>query len=68
MPVSADVKTLHGKLAAASRWHNPDRDSIAQDLAAARIADYIERVVSTAPPLTSDQRSRLAALLVGDAA
>jgi hypothetical protein len=33
-----------------------------------RLADYIERVVAAAPPLTSDQRSRLAALLTSEAA
>ncbi|WP_146145292.1 hypothetical protein [Microbacterium timonense] len=37
-------------------------------LAAEKIAAYIERVVSTAPPLTPDQRSRLTALLTSEAA
>lgn len=36
-----------------------------RDLAAENIAAYVERVVSTAPPLTADQRSRIAALLRG---
>lgn len=49
---------------------DPDADTTAlkTQLKAERLADYIERVVSTAPPLTPAQRARLAALLVGDAA
>jgi hypothetical protein len=34
-----------------------------RDYAAAKLEDYIRRVVETAPPLTEDQRSRIAALL-----
>ncbi|MGI8682425.1 MAG: hypothetical protein ACR2JO_09945 [Mycobacteriales bacterium] len=34
-----------------------------RDLAAERIACYIERVVAAAPPLTAEQQTRLAALL-----
>lgn len=36
-----------------------------RDLRAARLADYIRRVVDAAPPLTPEQRDRLAALLRG---
>jgi hypothetical protein len=36
-----------------------------RDLAAANLEAYISRVVSAAPPLTDDQRSRLALLLHG---
>ena len=35
------------------------------DLRAERLADYIERVVAEAPPLTTEQRERIAALLTG---
>lgn len=38
-----------------------------RDLAAEKIAAYIEKVVSTAPPLTSAQKSRLSALIGGGA-
>lgn len=38
-----------------------------RDLAAAKLEQYIEKVVSTAPPLTSAQKSRLAALIGGGA-
>lgn len=36
-----------------------------RDLAAAKLEQYIERIVAEAPPLTTEQRSRLAALLTG---
>lgn len=41
-----------------------------RDLAAEKIAQYVERTVSSAPPLTDEQRDRIAALLrpVGGAA
>ncbi|QFS91146.1 hypothetical protein FIV07_10310 [Mycobacterium sp. THAF192] len=34
-----------------------------RDLAAAKIANYVDRVLSEAPPLSDDQRNRLAELL-----
>lgn len=39
-----------------------------RDLAAAKIEAYVQKVVAEAPPLTSEQRARLAALLNGGAA
>ena len=36
-----------------------------RELKAARLADYITRVVDEAPPLTGEQRDRLALLLRG---
>lgn len=36
-----------------------------QELAAAKIAEYIERTVNAAPPLSAEQRDRLALLLRG---
>ena len=38
-----------------------------QQLAEAKLAAFIEKVVSSAPPLTQDQRDRLAVLLRGSA-
>lgn len=38
-----------------------------RDLKAARLADYISRVVDEAPPLSPEQRDRLAVLLRGGA-
>jgi len=34
-----------------------------RDLAEAKITDYVEKVLAEAPPLTPDQRARLAGLL-----
>ena len=39
-----------------------------RDLAAAKLEDYIRRTVEAAPPLTEDQRDRLALLLRGGGA
>jgi len=36
-----------------------------RDLAAAKLADYVAKVVDAAPPLTPAQRDRIAALLRG---
>ena len=51
---------------------DPDLLDARRNLRAARLEDYIRRTVDAAPPLTSEQRDRLAALLgpipAGDAA
>ncbi|MGZ4531936.1 MAG: hypothetical protein ACXVXP_06255 [Mycobacteriaceae bacterium] len=54
------------KLAAHKR-HHPDSDltEIRRDLKAAHLASYIKRVCDAAPPLTPEQRDRLALLLRG---
>jgi hypothetical protein len=46
---------------------NPDADitPLRQKLKAERLEEYIRRVVDEAPPLTNDQRERLALLLRG---
>jgi hypothetical protein len=54
------------RLNALQRYRRPDDPAIAdarRDLAAASLEEYIRRVVDSAPPLTDDQRSRIAALL-----
>jgi hypothetical protein len=44
--------------------HYPDQvEDRRRDLAQAKIADYIERVLAEAPPLTDEQRAKLAELL-----
>lgn len=71
MPASAAtsaIRSLQGKSAAARRWGLSNRDELAREYAAARLADYIKRTVQQAPPLTAEQRDRLALLLRGDAA
>ena len=54
---------------AAIKRHHPDRLDLAADakrnLAAANLEAHIQRIVAQAPPLTEDQRSRLALLLRG---
>lgn len=51
------------RLAAASRHHPELIEQRRRELNEAKIADYIERVLAEAPPLTPDQRARLAELL-----
>ena len=58
------------KVAALSRSRDsddPDLVNARRNLAAERLAAYIERTVEAAPPLTDEQRTRLAALLGGGA-
>ena len=54
----ARVAGLHGR-----PLNDPERVDADRDLAAAKIANYIERVLAAAPPLTDHQRTRLAELL-----
>jgi hypothetical protein len=59
------------RLNALQRYRRPDDPAIAdarRDLAAASLAEYIVKVVDAAPPLTEDQRARLATLLRGGGA
>jgi hypothetical protein len=65
---ASPVQSLKGRYAALHRDHKPGSPEILEagaELAAAKIQQYIERVVAEAPPLTADQRSRIAALLGG---
>lgn len=66
---SPERLTLAGKLAN-TRRHYPEQDTteIERELAAVKIADYIRSIVAEAPPLTQEQRDRLANLLRGGAA
>lgn len=52
------------KIALAKR-HNPDADvtELQRQLKAERLAEYVERVVSEAPPLTDEQLARVTAIL-----
>lgn len=42
---------------------HPDIEEARRRLAEANISQYVERVVAKAPPLTTEQRDRIAALL-----
>jgi hypothetical protein len=53
------------------RYRSPDDPVVqasARDLRAARLEDFIRKTVAAAPPLTPEQRDRLALLLRGAAA
>jgi hypothetical protein len=52
------------RIARAVKARDPEAETQARrELAEAKIADYIRRVVDAAPPLTDEQRTRLAELL-----
>ena len=58
------VLQARSRLGVASRVGTSDeRESARRDLAAEKIAAYVERVVSEAPPLTPDQRARITSIL-----
>lgn len=58
-------RSAQAKHAAAVRWHKPNQTETGRDFAFARLEDYIQRIVADAPPLTDEQRSKLAVLLRG---
>lgn len=56
---------------AAHKRNHPEADipgDLYRDLRAARLADYISQTLAAAPPLSIEQRERLALLLRGSAA
>jgi len=60
-------RETRARIAALNRHHPQDQKTIdlARDFKAERLAEYIERVVDAAPPLTQAQRDNLAILLRG---
>jgi hypothetical protein len=67
LPEAHSLKQMRADIARASK-RTGDPISAAnkrRDYAAAKLEDYIRRVVETAPSLTDDQRSRIASLLQG---
>ncbi|MFC5140323.1 hypothetical protein ACFPK1_18935 [Actinomycetospora rhizophila] len=56
-------RKLAARAGAAAKHKHPDADELRSELAAERIAAYVEKVLASAPPLTNDQRDRLAVLL-----
>jgi hypothetical protein len=67
LPEAHSLKQMRADIARASK-RTDDPMSAAnkrRDYAAAKLEDYIRRVVETAPSLTDDQRSRIASLLQG---
>lgn len=58
--------TARARLGNTARRHADDPQRVIEartELAAAKIADYIDSVVAAAPPLTAEQRDQLATLL-----
>lgn len=48
------------------RLDDPELENAKRDLKSEVLADHIRRVVDEAPPLTAEQRDRLASLLRGE--
>lgn len=49
------------------RVRNPELiNELRREHAVVQISDYVTRIMSAAPPLTSDQRRELAAILLGE--
>lgn len=70
MSVAPDVAHHRARHAALTRSCEPNDPRLLdarRDLAAASLADRIRATVDAAPPLTPEQRERLAALLVPSA-
>lgn len=62
---SPERRRLVGQLALASRT-SPDKvEGLKRDLKAQALEDHIRALVDSAPPLTDEQRERLALLLTG---
>ena len=62
--MSNPVRTEKARLAANVRHHpNKDHTENRRDLAAAKLDAYIEKILAAAPPLTDEQRTKLAELL-----
>ncbi|MGB3521939.1 MAG: hypothetical protein WBA50_10725 [Mycobacterium sp.] len=65
MPVHPELAHLRARKAALHGRDPEDHELTAtrRELAAAKIRHYIDRVLAEAPPLTNEQRSKLAELL-----
>ncbi|CPR10500.1 phiRv1 phage protein [Mycobacterium bohemicum DSM 44277] len=66
MPASDTVRHFAGRKAALSRSRcadDPELVSVSQSLKEQQLADYINETLAKAPPLTSEQRAKLAELL-----
>ena len=64
----ASWTTERARVAALSRDRASDDPLLIaarQNLRAARLEDHVARVVAEAPPLTTEQRERIASLLIG---
>ena len=69
MPLDAEARKRRARLAATAR-HHPDQPELTEasrrEFKAASAERYVRRLVDGWPPLTREQRTKLAALLQGD--
>jgi len=65
--MESEDRKKRARLAAGTRHHPnaPETIELARDFKAERLAEYVQRVVDSAPPLTQTQRDKLALLLRG---
>lgn len=64
------VLTARGRLAVASRCDRDDPVTLAaarRELTAAKLERHVREAVAAAPPLTPEQRDRIASILTGGA-
>ncbi len=65
-PIPTDWKQKRGRLARLSQdlpADDPQLGELRRDIRAARLAQHVEKILAEAPPLTDQQRDRLAELL-----
>jgi hypothetical protein len=67
-PTIARARGRIGGLVRDRDSNDPELIDAYRDLASAKLEQYIQRVISEAPPLTPEQRDRIASLLRGGAA
>lgn len=66
MAASSTRRTLAAKVGGIERKcgpHDPRLPELRRDLRATELAEHVRRIVDQAPPLTNEQRNRIAALL-----
>ncbi|WP_153275297.1 hypothetical protein [Rhodococcus sp. P1Y] len=64
--MSKRTQSLGGKLGTNRRHYpNGDHTDLETELATSKIEDKVREIVAAAPPLTEEQRGRIAALLAG---
>lgn len=71
MPITSEAAHLRGRIAGLSRDRSPDDPELLdarRNLRATMLRDHVQKVLAEAPPLTQEQRDRVAALLRGGAA
>jgi hypothetical protein len=66
MPISPDAARLRSQIGYAAQHGNHDREQKKRrDLRAALLYEHVERTLKELPPLTDEQRDRVASLLRG---